>query len=51
MVQAEQRVPDADWMRHLTPDFDPSAIGPAPVTRVANAVIRTYWRAAERALR
>ncbi len=51
LVQAEQRVADAEWMQRLTPEFDPSAIGPAPVTRVANTVIRTYWRAAKHALR
>lgn len=50
LLQAERRVPDAEWMRHLTADFDPSAIGPPPITRVANVVIRTYWRAARRAL-
>lgn len=51
MVQAECREPDAVWMQHLTADFDPSAIGPPPVTRIANAVIHTYWRLARRALR
>lgn len=50
IVQAERRVPDAVWMQHLTADFDPSAIGPPPVTRVANSVIRAYWRLARRAL-
>lgn len=49
-VQAERRVPDAVWMQHLTPSFDPAAIGPAPLTRIVNAVARVYWALARRAL-
>jgi GT2 family glycosyltransferase len=50
LVQAERREPDAVWMRHLTADFDPSAIGPAPLTRIVNVVVRAYWSVARRLL-
>ena len=49
-LQAERVVPDAEWMAHLTPSFDPSAIGPAPLTRIVNVVVRAYWSVARRAL-
>lgn len=49
-VQAERRVPDSVWMEHLTPTFDPAAIGPAPLIRVVNVVVRAYWSLARRVL-
>jgi GT2 family glycosyltransferase len=49
-LQAERTVPDAEWMARLTPALDPSAIGPAPLTRIANVAFRAYWSAARRLL-
>ncbi|GAA2548633.1 glycosyltransferase family 2 protein [Pseudonocardia hydrocarbonoxydans] len=49
-LQAERTVPDAVWMARLTPALDPTAIGPAPLTRVANVAFRAYWSAARRLL-
>lgn len=50
LVQAEQSVPDREWMARLTPALDPQAIGPAPLTKVANVAFRMYWSVARRLL-
>lgn len=50
LLQAERTEPDARWMARLTPALDPSAIGPAPLTRVANVAFRAYWSLVRRLL-
>ena len=50
LLQAERRVPDREWMARLTPSLDPSAIGPAPLTRVANLAFRAWWSLVRRLL-
>ncbi|SHK46592.1 Glycosyltransferase, GT2 family [Pseudonocardia thermophila] len=50
VVQAERTVPDREWMARLTPDLDPQAIGPAPLTAVANVGFRAYWALVRRLL-
>ncbi|MCX6464070.1 MAG: glycosyltransferase family 2 protein [Pseudonocardiales bacterium] len=50
LLQAERRVPDREWMARLTPALDPSAIGPAPLTRVANLAFRAWWSLVRRLL-
>lgn len=49
-LQAERTRPDPEWMRRLTPNLDPQAIGPAPVVKVANVFFRAYWALVRRAL-
>jgi GT2 family glycosyltransferase len=49
-LEAERREPHAVWMRRLTPVLDPRAIGPAPVTRLANLFFRGYWAIVRRLL-
>lgn len=47
-LQAERVLPDRVWMRRLTPEFDPVVIGPAPLTRLANVLVRAYWAVGRR---
>jgi hypothetical protein len=37
-------------MARLTPNLDPQAIGPAPLTKVANVGFRAYWAVVRRLL-
>src|SRR6266540_2846194 len=47
-LRAEQRVPDREWMRVLTPRMDTAVVPlPAVVTPV-NAVMSAYWRLVSR---
>jgi GT2 family glycosyltransferase len=50
LLQGELSVPDREWMARLTPNLDPQAIGPAPLTKVANVGFRAYWAVARRLL-
>ncbi len=47
-LHTEQRVPDREWMRVLTPRMDTAVVPlPAVVTPV-NAVMSAYWRLVSR---
>jgi GT2 family glycosyltransferase len=48
-IQAERLVPDREWMRVLTDEFDSPLVAlPGAIRGPLNAVMRAYWRVASR---